>query len=43
MRGEKNLQQMPYLPSDALAEERLERARMEYMWTQAKNAVAKEG
>ncbi|CUS15861.1 unnamed protein product, partial [Tuber aestivum] len=31
------------VPSDALARERLERARMEYMWTQAKNAVAKEG
>ncbi|RPB04173.1 PRP3-domain-containing protein [Choiromyces venosus 120613-1] len=30
------------IPSDALARERLERARMEYMWTQAKNAVAKE-
>lgn len=29
-------------PSDALARERLERARMEYMWTQAKNAVSKE-
>jgi len=31
------------VPSDALARERLERARMEYMWTQAKNVVAKEG
>ena len=31
------------VPSDALAKERLERAKMEYMWTQARNAVAKEG
>ena len=31
------------MPGDALAGERLERARMEYMWTQAKNAIAKEG
>lgn len=29
-------------PTDALAKERLERAKMEFMWTQAKNAVSKE-
>ncbi|RPB09404.1 PRP3-domain-containing protein [Morchella conica CCBAS932] len=29
-------------PTDALAKERLERAKMEFMWTQAKNAVTKE-
>ena len=31
------------VPSDMLAVERLERAGMEYMWAQAKIAVAKEG
>jgi len=31
------------VPSYALAGGRLERARMAYMWTQAKNGVAKEG
>lgn len=29
-------------PTDALAKERLERAKMEFMWTQAKNVVSKE-